>query len=37
MPHRTPIFVILFMPKVVDLESVWFPLVDVSLIIQFKV
>ena len=31
------IFIILFMPKVVDLDSVRFPLVDVSLITQFKV
>ena len=37
LTFHIPIFAILFMPKVVDLESVQFPLVDVSLITQFKV
>jgi hypothetical protein len=37
LSHKVLKFHILFMPKVVQLESVWFPFVDVSLIIQFKV
>ena len=37
LTFHIPIFVIVFMPKVVDLESVRLPLVGVSLIPRFNV